>query len=112
MELIEVSRERDVAIIKPQLKRIDASVALSFKEAVLKVVESGEKAVVLDLEMVQFMDSSGLGAIVSVLKALGTRGLLAVCNVKGAVLSLFKLTRMDKVFVIADTPSDAIDRLS
>ncbi|MEC4721907.1 STAS domain-containing protein [Noviherbaspirillum sp. CPCC 100848] len=112
MELIEVSRERDIAIIKPQLKRIDASVALSFKEAVLKVVESGEKAIVLDLELVQFMDSSGLGAIVSVLKALGTRGLLAVCNVKGAVLSLFKLTRMDKVFLIAETPSDAVDKLS
>lgn len=112
MELIEVSREGDIAVIKPQLKRIDASVALSFKEAVLKVVESGEKAVVLDLELVQFMDSSGLGAIVSVLKALGTRGLLAVCNVKGAVLSLFKLTRMDKVFLIAETPSDAIAKLS
>lgn len=111
MDIIGVSKERDVAIIKPQVKRLDASVALAFKQEVQKLVESGEKSLVLDLESVQFMDSSGLGAMVSILKALGTSGKLAVCNVTGAVLSLFKLTRMDKVFTIAGAPDEAIGKL-
>lgn len=111
MELIDVKKEGDITVIKPVIKRLDASVALGFKDAVLKVIASGENALVLDLESVQFMDSSGLGAIVSVLKSLGNRGTLAVCNLKGAVLSLFKLTRMDKVFAIEPTRADAINRL-
>jgi anti-sigma B factor antagonist len=57
---------------------------------------------------VDFMDSSGLGAMVSVLKTLGGAGALTVCNVKGGVLSLLKLTRMDKVFTIADSRNDAV----
>lgn len=111
MDIIGVSKEHNVAIVKPQVKRLDASVALAFKQEVQKVVESGEKALVLDLEAVQFIDSSGLGAMVSILKTLGASGRLAVCNVTGAVLSLFKLTRMDKVFTIASIPDEAIAKL-
>ncbi|WP_420473273.1 STAS domain-containing protein [Noviherbaspirillum sp. ST9] len=111
MEIIDVSKENDIAIVRPQVKRLDASVALAFKQEVQQVVESGEKALVLDLADVQFMDSSGLGAMVSILKALGAGGRLAVCNVTGAVLSLFKLTRMDRVFAIASAPAEAIGML-
>jgi hypothetical protein len=39
--------------------------------------------------------------MVSILKALGSRGALVVCGVRGPVLSLFQLTRMDKVFTLA-----------
>ena len=44
-------------------------------------------------------------------KALGNRGTLAVCNVHGAVLSLFQLTRMDRVFSLHPTREDAMARL-
>ena len=111
MEIISVSRDREIPLVKPTVKRLDASVALPFKQAVQEVVEGGEKALVLDLQAVQFMDSSGLGAMVSILKALGGGGKLAVCNVGNAVMSLFKLTRMDKVFTIVATPDEALAKL-
>ncbi|MBK4735399.1 STAS domain-containing protein [Noviherbaspirillum pedocola] len=110
MELISVSKEQDVAVVRPTMKRLDGSVAPAFKGAMQELIGRGEKRLVLDLEGVDFMDSSGLGAMVSVLKALGGTGALAVCNVRGGVLSLFKLTRMDKVFAIADTREDALRR--
>jgi anti-sigma B factor antagonist len=106
-ELIVVSKNKDITIIRPVMKRLDASVALSFKEAVLKAIDTEKPMLVLNMESVQFMDSSGLGSVVSVLKALGSRGRLAVCNANSALLSLFKLTRMDKVFTIAGSVDDA-----
>lgn len=111
MEMIELNNEQDVAVIKPTVKRLDAAVALAFKTEVLKVVESGQTRLVLDLDQVQFMDSSGLGSLVSILKGIGNRGQIGVCHVKGAVLSLFQLTRMDKVFDISDTKEQAVQRL-
>ena len=110
--MIKVSHEQDVTIVTPQVKRLDSAVAPAFKEAVLKVVHEGHKRLVVDLDNVDFMDSSGLGALVSVLKGLGGSGALGICNLKGGVQSLFKLTRMDKVFTISTSAADAVQKAS
>lgn len=112
MEFLDVTQRQDVTIVRPLLKRLDAAVAPAFKDAVNTLVQSGRQTVVLDLGPVQFMDSSGLGALVSILKNLGSKGKLAVCNTNGAVSSLFKLTRMDKVFVVAESIDDAIRQIA
>jgi anti-sigma B factor antagonist len=112
MELLAVSKERDVTVITPTMKRLDATVAPAFKQAVVQVIEAGETRLVLDLAGVEFLDSSGLGAMVSILKALGVRGTVAICNARGAVLSLFQLTRMDKVFALLPSRADAVARLA
>jgi anti-sigma B factor antagonist len=49
---------------------------------------------------------------VSVLKLLGGKRDLILCGVKGMLQDLFKLTRMDRVFVIVDTEADAVKKLS
>lgn len=108
MDMLNVRHEQDVAIVRPQAKRLDSAVAPAFKEAMLTLVREGHKRIVLDLEGVDFMDSSGLGALVSVLKGLGSAGTLGVCNLRGGVQSLFKLTRMDKVFAISATLEEAV----
>jgi anti-sigma B factor antagonist len=110
-ELIDVDRGGAVPVVTPRMKRLDASVAPAFKQAVVQVVEAGDRRLVLDLSGVEFLDSSGLGALVSVLKAAGSQGALAVCGARGAVLSLFKLTRMDKVFEIHAARADALARM-
>lgn len=111
MDLIDVSKEQQVAVILLKVKRLDASAAPSFKQAVLSVIESGESRLVLDLTEVVFIDSSGLGAMVSVLKALGGRGMITLCNASVGVLSLFRLTRMDKVFPILPSRDEAIAKV-
>ena len=108
MELVSVSRDNGVAVVAPTVRRLDASVAPAFKQAVVAVIEGGEQRLVLDLSSVEFLDSSGLGAMVSILKALGGKGAVAVCGAQGAVLALFKLTRMDKVFTLFATRADAV----
>ena len=49
--------------------------------------------------------------LVSILKALGAQGTLAVCGARGPVLSLFQLTRMDKVFSIDADRAAALARV-
>jgi len=94
------------------MKRLDATVAPMFKHAVVQVIESGERRLVLDLATVDFVDSSGLGAMVSILKALGGNGQVAICNATGAVANLFRLTRMDKVFTLLGSREEAVARLA
>lgn len=112
MNNLNIEQDRGVTVISPTTKRLDASVALAVKEGIVQAIEGSNRRVVLDLHQVDFMDSSGLGAMVSVLKALGPSGSLAVCNVKGSVLSLFKLTRMDKVFAILESRPDAVNKVA
>lgn len=111
MDLIEIDRTAAVPVVVPRVKRLDASVAPAFKQEVVQLVQGGERRLVMDLSGVEFLDSSGLGALVSILKALGTQGALAVCGARGSVLSLFKLTRMDKVFPIDADRQAALARL-
>jgi anti-sigma B factor antagonist len=108
MSLINVTKDRGIAVVELLMKRLDASMAVPFKEEAIATVNGGERKVVLDLNQVDFVDSSGLGAMVSILKAVGERGSLAVCGVKPGVLTLFKLTRMDKVFAIHPDAPQAV----
>lgn len=109
---MQVSHDREVAVVEPGVKRLDAAVAPDFKQQVVALVQGGERRIVIDLAGVSFLDSSGLGALVSILKALGGQGALAVCGAQGSVLGLFKLTRMDKVFAIEASRADAVRRLA
>lgn len=84
-------------------KRLDARVAADFKAYMLGLIEGGHQLIALDLSAVEFVDSSGIGAIISSLKALGRRGDITICVAGDAVRQMFSLTRMDKVFrVFAD----------
>lgn len=101
-----------VLVVRIGEKRLDASRAPLFKEEIAARIERGYSQIVLDLSSVEFIDSSGLGAIVSCLKRLGPRGNLSVAGASGAVAKLFALTRMDRVFSLHDTADAAVANVS
>lgn len=80
--------------------RIDAATAIQFKEKMRDATADGPARVVLDLARVQFLDSSGLGAIVAVKKLLGPDRALELSGLTPTVEKVFRLTRMDSVFTI------------
>jgi anti-sigma B factor antagonist len=80
--------------------RIDAATAIQFKEKMRDATEGGPVRVVLDLSRVQFLDSSGLGAIVAVKKLLGPDRALELAGLTPTVEKVFRLTRMDSIFTI------------
>jgi anti-sigma B factor antagonist len=110
--ILESKIVNDVTFIKLVADRLDAARAVDFKEKMAVLINQGTNQVVMDLSAVKFMDSTGLGSLVSVLKLLGGKRDLILCGVKGMLQDLFKLTRMDRVFVIVDTEADAVKKLS
>ena len=105
---VEESREGSVLIVEPLEARLDAQRAVAFKEILVGHVEAGHRQLILDLNHVEFMDSSGLGAVVAVLKRLGFYGVLVVCGARDPVAGVFRLTRMDRVIKLVANRAEAV----
>jgi anti-sigma B factor antagonist len=98
----------DIQIIKVLEKRIDAAAAIQFKDTMRELTAEQENPVVLDLSEVDFVDSSGLGAIVAAMKHLGRERPLHLAGLTPIVSKVFALTRMEKVFKIFSSAADAL----
>jgi anti-sigma B factor antagonist len=110
--MVSDEQRNGILVVRVDEKRVDASRAPQFKDEITRRIEAGHTRIVLDLSGVDFVDSSGLGAIVACLKRLGPRGDLAIAGAKGAVSRLFTLTRMDKVFPLHETVDAAVEKMS
>ncbi|MCA0041908.1 STAS domain-containing protein [Celeribacter litoreus] len=88
--------------------RIDAACAIQFKDEMRALSETGPDRLVLDMENVEFLDSSGLGAVVATLKAVRSGQTLELAALRPTVNRVFHLTRMDTVFTIHQTVDDAL----
>ena len=81
--------ENSLQIVSVSNARIDAAVAIEFKDAMRTQTESGSDVVVLDLSAVQFIDSSGLGAIVASMKQMGRDRKLALAGLRPRLKKCF-----------------------
>ena len=95
-------------IITVSAARIDAAMAIQFKEDMRKLTGDAPNRVILDLTQVDFVDSSGLGAIVSAMKTLRDEVRMDLAGLSPAVRKVFRLTRMDTVFRVFGTVDDAV----
>ena len=66
--VLEDQVEGDYLVVSLRDKRLDAVIAVSFREAMLERIEEGQRKLVLDLSNVGFLDSSGLGTLISLHK--------------------------------------------
>ncbi len=87
-------------VIRVEAARIDAAAAIAFKEGVRHAALQPGVPVILDLSQVTFLDSSGLGAVVAVMKFLGPERPLRLAGVTPNVAKVLRLTRMDSVFTL------------
>lgn len=95
-----------VGVVHVDETRIDAGVAIQFKDEFRRLVGDGPEPVVLDLSTVEFLDSSGLGAVVAARKLLGKDRVLALSGLMPAVDKVMTLTRMNTVFpIFPDLPA-------
>ena len=92
--------------------RLGADKVEAFKNAVGRHLAAGPVSIVLDLSKVEFIDSSGLGAILSILKRMPKGCELILCGTTDPVTSMFKLTRLDRVFTMKKTVDEAVSALS
>ncbi|MFY9212684.1 MAG: STAS domain-containing protein [Aestuariivita sp.] len=95
-------------IITVLANRIDAAMAIRFKEDMRQMTLSAPDRVIVDLSEVDFIDSSGLGAIVAAMKQLREGQRLELAGLTPTVSKVFRLTRMDTVFSLFDTLEEAV----
>jgi anti-sigma B factor antagonist len=104
---IEVKKIEDVIIVMPIIEALDASTVGEFKHDINHILQS-ECHIVFDLSQVQFMDSSGVGAVLSCLRTVNSKGGdLKICAMTRPVKALFELIRMNKMFDIFETDKAA-----
>lgn len=106
--MIHIEERGDDVVARIDHPRFDAAFVPSFRGEMDRLLAAGHERIVLDLAPVEFMDSSGLGALVSVLKQLGEPARLPVCGVRGPVAKLIRLTRLDKVLRLHDDVAHAL----
>ena len=104
MQLIVTETETQLTVVVTEL-RIDAAIATRFKDRMKEIVARGRKPVVVDMRQVDFMDSSGLGAMIAVRKAVPEAFPLTLEGLTPNVERVFRLTRMDSVFEIRPAPA-------
>lgn len=104
---LETKDRGDTRIITVKEARIDAAIAIQFKEAVRTSAGDQTRRVLLDMASVSFLDSSGLGAIVAAMKLLGPNRRLELAALHPNVERVFRLTRMDTIFTIHPTVAQA-----
>lgn len=110
MNIIE-EMHGDVMILTLRDVRLDASTAAALREALIERITNGQQKIILDLAEVHFMDSSALGALIAAVKKLAPSGIIAVASLRAPVARLFVVTKMDRVFSVNATVTDAIRSL-
>lgn len=105
--------QEGVMVLSPQSERMDAANSGMVKSRFVDAVNDGQQVFVIDLGAVDFMDSTGLAALMSCLKSLDDGGSIAIAAPSSKVRKLFSLTRLDKgVFDIFDTVGEAVAHLA
>lgn len=88
---------------------VDVATAPRLREQLVGLVTDAHHQIVVDLEGVDFLDSTGLGVLVGALKRVRTHdGELTLVCTQSRILKVFEITGLTKVFTIHDTVDQAV----
>lgn len=90
--------------------RLDVSVANEVEEGLAELIDNGNHTkVLLNMEGIEYMSSSGFRACISTLRKLNAKeGSLKMCNIKPAVKRIFDVIELTSLFDIYDSPEAAL----
>lgn len=110
LNLRDYAAAADTTIIEVS-GEIDVYTAPRLRERIISLVDAGHYRLVVDMERVEFLDSTGLGVLVGGLKRVRAHegGIDLVCT-QGRILRIFRITGLSKVFDIFDSVPDAVAR--
>lgn len=88
--------------------RLDARSSVQVKGVLTELIEANQKKIILDLQNVPFIDSSGLVALVSGLRLANEKhGKIVLCGAQSQAQIVFRLTMLDRVFSIHPSSIEA-----
>ena len=109
MDLTLSTREVDGTTIVAVGGEIDVYTAPKLRDKITELVGDGVFSIVIDMESVEFLDSTGLGVLVGGLKKVRAHdGSLELVCTQDRLLKIFRITGLAKVFVIHDSADGAL----
>lgn len=107
---LNVSKKGDVAILKC-VGSLDADNIASFKRVAYEMLEKGTIKYVLDASGVDFVDSMGLGVLISLLRRVKQKdGDIKIASLTPDVKTIFEITKLYRLFDVYGTPKEAVEK--
>lgn len=109
MDLALSTREEGGRTVVSVNGEVDVYTAPKLREQLVSLVDAGRYDIVVDMEAVEFLDSTGLGVLVGGLKRVRTHdGTLRLVCTQERILKIFRITGLTKVFPIHDSVAEAV----
>src|SRR5689334_12860018 len=105
-----IDKQEKYTLLKLHEEKMDSSVAPNLKSELVTLHAEGVKNIILDLSDVKYTDSSGLSALL-----VGNRifqeegGIFILASLSEHTMKLIKISQLDSVLNIANTPEEAVD---
>lgn len=100
--VLNTSRQGDLLCLIVTASRMDAASVREFKNAVDAAWSPVVRRVAIDMSAVEFLDSSGVGALLSIYKRLPAPGQVRLEGVRAGVQTVIELLRLHRIFEIAN----------
>lgn len=112
--MLEINRaDEDTITILTLRGHLDALNAPTLKRETEELVSQARTQVIFDMSLLELIDSSGVGAIVSLFKQVRTRhGDVKIASLHGQPREIFKLLRLDRAFDLSENVRSAVLRFS
>ena len=108
---IKLKKNNNIYVIELD-GELDLYNAYKVKTLYAKMAEKGINSIILDLENLDYLDSSGLGSMIYIFSDLKNHdGKMSLCHLNGAPKNLIQMTRLDKLFLIADTIEESVEQV-
>ncbi len=108
--MLKTEKINNVNVVKfNDIDRFNALIVEPVKEQLKSFFNNPDTRLALDLEGIKFIDSSGFGVFLSIMKTAKTNhGQFKICNIRPEVLELFKLLQLHNVFELYDTQEECL----
>jgi anti-sigma B factor antagonist len=104
------SHEKHGVLVLSLKGRLDFTTSNTLKEEILKHITEGRNRILLNLNQIDFVNSSGLGTLVSILKEIRlAKGRMALTNLATYVQEIFEITQLSHIFEIFTSEAEAME---
>jgi len=112
--MLKIEKVDNIVIAKfEDVKKFNALITEKVKEELVQLFEKPNTRLILNLDGVNYVDSSGFGVFLSVMKmANNNYGFFKICNISAEVMELFKLLQLHNIFDIYEDLNDCIKSFS
>jgi len=108
--MLKTEKINNVIVVKfNDIDRFNALIVEPVKEQLKSLFNKPDTRLALNLEGIKFIDSSGFGVLLSIMKtANNNHGQFKICNIRPEVMELFKLLQLHNVFDLYENQEDCI----